>query len=795
MRKESIRLNEAVGRAESWLVLALAFTLVLSTAAKDVETTNNPILTLDRIFDSDDFKGDTAGPIVWRHHDPGYFTLDKPESGGDEKALLLVDPETGRKETIVPAHAFIPPGESGRLSIASFELSEDESKLLLFTNTKRVWRQHTRGDYWVLDITSRELRKLGGDAQPSTLMFARFSPDGKRVAYVRENNIYVQDLRDLRITPLTKDGSKTLINGTFDWVYEEELGLRDGFRWSPDGQSIAYWQIDSSGVREFQLLNNTDSFYPRSLPIPYPKTGERNSSARVGVVSAHGGETRWMSVPGDPREHYIARMDWASNSTEVILQQFNRPQNTNRVMLAKIESGETRTVLTETDSAWLESENPVRWIDDGEEFVWLSERDGWRHAFKVSREGDRVSRITPGNFDVIDIEAIDDQGGWLYYAASPDNPTQRYLYRIRLEGGKPERLTPTDQPGTHSYNISPDARWAVHTCSRFGKPPVTALIRLPEHAQVRELAENKKLAEAWDALNKPAHEFFRVDIGDGVELDGWCVKPPEFNPSHKYPVLFYVYGETAGQTVLDSWSGKRTLWHAMLAQQGYVVMSVDNRGTPAPRGREWRKIAHRQIGILTAADQAAALRAISQRWSWVDTDRVGVWGWSGGGSMTLNLILQYPNLYHVGMSVAPVPNQRYYDTIYQERYMGLPEDNPDGYRRGSPITYAHQLKGDLLLVHGTGDDNVHYQGMEALINELITYNKPFSMMAYPNRSHSISEGKNTSRHLFSLLTRFLHEHLPASSETQPQPENSGKERSTGPEALDLRPSGFGNHGT
>lgn len=753
----------------SWGLTALALLALLHGAALGSESTNSPLLTLERIFDSGDFKLDSTGPIVWKKDGSGYFTLEKPESGGEDKALVLRDAGSGRQEVILPAHSLVPPGQSGPLSVEAFEFSEDESKVLLFTNSKRVWRHNTRGDYWVIDVTSRELRKLGGDAPPAALMFARFSPEGRRVAYVRENNIYVQDLYDLAVTALTTDRSQTIINGTFDWVYEEELDLRDGIRWSPDGQSIAYWQIDTSGVREFQLLNNTDSFYPKTVSIPYPKTGERNSAARIGVVRAAGGQTQWMAIPGDPRNHYLARLDWASNSTELIVQQFNRPQNTNRVMLAQARSGETRLILTESDSAWVDNDNPAPWINGGQEFVWLSEEDNWRHAYRVSRQGDRAAPITQGAFDVLEIAAIDDKGGWLYYIASPDNPTQRYLYRIRLEGGRPQRLTPSDQSGTHSYDISPGAQWAVHTYSTLLSPPVTTLIRLPEHRVVRVLAENKKLRTAWDALKKPGAEFFRVDIGDNLLLDGWCIKPPEFDPERKYPVLFYVYGEPAGVTVVDAWQSRRVLWHSLLAQQGYVVMSIENRGTPAPRGRSWRKVVHRQVGILASEDQAKAVRALCQRWSWMDPARLGVWGWSGGGSMTLNAIFRYPDVYQVGMSVAPVPNQRYYDTIYQERYMGLPEDNPDGYRRGSPLTYAHQLRGKLLIVHGTGDDNVHYQGVEALINELVAHNKEFSMMAYPNRSHSISEGKNTTWHLFSLLTRFLHTHLPVQTVADPAP--------------------------
>jgi dipeptidyl-peptidase-4 len=728
--------------------------------ASGSEPTNGPLLTIDRLFDSAEFNAEAPGVIVWSRRGSGYYTLDKPANSDSGKDLVLNDPATGKKEIILPAHAFVPPGEPSPLPVESFEFSGDESKLLIFTNGKRVWRRNDRGDYWVLDVTSRELRKLGGDAAPSTLRFAKFSPDGTRVAYVREGNLHVQRLRDLQVTPLTTNASPSLVNGTFDWVYEEELDLRDGYRWSPDGRSIAYWQIDSAGVRDFQLINNTDSFYPRATAIPYPKTGEQNPAARIGVIGADGGETRWMALPGDLRDHYLARMDWASNSTEVIVQQFNRLQNTNRVFLADAAAGEARALFAETDAAWVENENEIRWIGHGSRFLWLSERDGWRHAYTVSRKSGHASKVTTGDFDVIAIEGVDEKNGWLYYTASPHDASQRHLYRVPLDGGKSHRVTPDNQSGTHTYQISPDGGWAIHTFSTFANPPVTDLVRLPAHKSIRVIEDNKKLREKLDALRRPGTGFFRIDIGNNVLLDGWSVLPPGFDPARKYPVLFYVYGEPHGQTVRDVWGGRNHLWHWMLAQEGCVVMSIDNRGTRAPRGRDWRKMIYRQVGILASSDQAAAVRAILKQRPYLDPNRVAVWGWSGGGSMALNAIFRHPDLYQTAMAVAAVPNQRYYDTIYQERYMGLPEGNPDGYRLGSPLTYARQLKGNLLIVHGTGDDNVHYQGTEALINELIAYNKPFTMMAYPNRTHGIGEGRNTTRHLYGLLTRFLTQNLP-----------------------------------
>jgi len=714
------------------------------------------ILTIDRIFTDREFTSERFGPARWLDDGAGYTTLEAP-ADGEGRDLVKYDPKTGKREILVYARQLVPEGKEKPLRIENYAWSPGGDKLLVFTNTKRVWRQNTRGDYWVLDLSSGGLKQLGAFAKPSTLMFAKFSPDGKKAGYVVENNIYVEDLATGKVIQLTHDGSETLINGTFDWVYEEEFSLRDGFRWSPDSRLIAYWQLDASGVREFYLINNTDSLYSYIIPIQYPKAGETLSACRIGVISAGGGETTWMKVKGDPRNNYIARMEWAAGSDEIIFQYINRHQNTIKLMLGNVGTGQVNNIYTEKDEAWLDVVDDLVWLNDGKEFTWVSESTGWRHIYVISRDGKTVRPVTHGDFDVISIQNIDEKGGYVYYIASPDNPTQRYLYRVKLYGkSTPERITPVNQSGSHSYQVSPDSKWAIHTFSNTTTQRTIDLISLPKHKPVRMLVDNKELKGKIAQLKIRPVEFFRVDIGDGVELDGWVIKPYNFDPSKKYPVLFYIYGEPAGQTVQDR---PPSLWHLLLSQKGYIIISVDNRGTPAPRGRDWRKCVYMQIGILSSADQAKAAKIIS-KWDFVDENRIAIWGWSGGGSGTLNAILRHPDIYHTGMSVAPVPDQRYYDAIYQERYMRTPEENPEGFEKGSPVTFAKNLKGNLLIVHGTGDDNVHFQGTEALINELIKHNKHFTMMAYPNRSHGIYEGKGTTRHLYGLLTRYLLQNMP-----------------------------------
>jgi len=726
------------------------------------QTELKQVLSVDLIFNSGYFMGEFTGQSRWIDNGKFYTTLESSKETTGGRDIVKYETETGKKEVLVTAKLLIPEGQSKPLAISNYIWSPNKNYLMIYTNTARVWRQNTRGDYWVLNLKTNKLHKLGGDAKPSTLMFAKFSPDEKKVAYVGENNVYVENLSDGNIIQLTRDGSTTIINGTFDWVYEEELDLRDGFRWSPDSKSIAYWQLDASGVGVFNLINNTDSIYSKIIPVQYPKVGTTNSAAKVGVVNAEGGKTIWMNLQGDPRNNYIARMDWADNSAEIVIQYLNRKQNKNEVMLGDVKTGDVKTILTETDNAWVDIHDDLNWVNNGKEFTWVSERDGWRHIYLVSRDGEKINNLTAGNYDVINVQSIDEKSGWIYFMASPDNAAQRYLYRVSLKGnGKAERITPVEFNGSNNYQISEGGNYAWHSYSSFDNPSTTNLVKLPEHTVIKKVVENKTLKEKINALKRLPTEFFKVDIGSGVVLDGWMMKPYNFDPAKKYPVLFYVYTEPAGQTVVDRWGGSQYLWHLMFTQQGYIVISIDNRGTPAPKGRGWRKSIYKKIGILNSADQAAAVKSLQQKYSFIDADRIGVWGWSGGGSATLNAMFRYPDLYKTGMAVAAVGHEKLYDTIYQERYMGLLNENPEIYDEGSPVTHAKNLKGNLLIVHGTGDDNVHYQGAELVINELVKNNKPFTMMAYPNRSHGIYESAGTTLHLYNLLTNYLYANLPA----------------------------------
>lgn len=694
------------------------------------------------------------GGVNWTKDGNAYYQ----NTGGE---IITITLPKNEKKTIVSRALLTPANASSSLNVRSFQLSDDGTKALIYTNTKRVWRQDSRGDYWVADIANNKLTQIGKDKPASSLMFAKFSPDGSKVAYVSGHNIYVEDLTNNTTKALTTDGTSRMINGTFDWVYEEEFACLDGFNWSPDGKSIAYWQIDATKIKNFLMINNTDSIYSFTVPVEYPKVGQDPSSCKIGIVDIQTAKTNWLAVPGSSVQNYIPRMEWIPNTNEVILQQLNREQNQSKVFVANAATGSITEIYTETDKAWIDPTDGWVWLNGNKEFIWESEKDGWKHLYRISKDGKKQTLINNGNYDVISVNLIDEKNNLVYFTASPNNATQKYLYKTKLDGkGKLEMITPSVLPGTHSYQISPNGLFARHSYNSSVVSPVTEWMNFKTNNPLTmEGSITNQLGRQEAQKNKV--EFFKVTTEDGVEMDGWMKKPTNFNPSKKYPVVFYVYGEPASQTAADVWgAGNNRLYDGNMADDGYIYISMDNRGAPVPKGAAWRKSIYKNIGVINIRDQAMATKKLLATYSFMDKDRVAVHGWSGGGSSTLNLLFQYPEIYKTGIAVAAVANQLTYDNIYQERYMGTPFPSTAAYVKGSPITYAKNLKGNLLYIHGTGDDNVHYQNAEMLINELIKNEKVFQLMSYPNRTHGISEGAGTSKHLSLVYTKFLKENCP-----------------------------------
>lgn len=840
------------------LVLAFAATsfspnLAFSQVEKPQDVAQNAPLSMKRIFASGEFS-ERGVDARWAPSGAAFVkrvASTEPCGGRD---VVLENPSDGTQTTILRASELIPRDpktnvalpDAQPLNVEEYAISDDSNLVLIYTNSKRVWRRNTRGDYWIRDRKNDVFRKLGGDfAAPSSLQFAKISPDGTRVAYVCANNVYVEEILSGKTLQITFDGDENIINGTFDWVYEEEFDCRDGFRWSPDGKRIAFWRLDSSREPAFVMLDGVglsrdggatrvaqvngdfqtlyddatpqaaksdaddktskrlDS-YPTLVSFKYPRVGCENATAAIGIATLPelGAETFDAKLGtkfvdfNDTEEFYLPGMEWFSGRRGPIVQKTPRSQRRCDFYEIDAETATPTLLFSDVDPTAWQTVYSLYPLKDGDRFLRISEKDGFRRIYLTSfSDVETLLPLTPPNADAIDFVAFDyDANGCengVYYYASPESGTRRFLYRASLDGAQNERVELESDAafGYYTWNISADSSWAICRRSAFGVPSRIDLATLDgAKAQVvKTLEDNAALREKLAQENFGPSESFTVEIdkafdfetqnasadlsSEKVSLDGWAILPPDWNAddAKRYPALIYVYGEPAGQTVLDSWGGSTYIYHRAIAERGCVVLSFDGRGTPAPKGREWRKCVYQKLGAVGRSDQAAALRRFletSPIGKKIDVNRIGVWGWSGGGTSTLNLLFNYPDLYACGIAIAPVADYRNYDTIYQERYSGLIDEAPESYELGSPIGYAAGLKGALLLIHGSGDDNCHYQTSEALVNKLIALGKDFDAFVYPYRSHGIFEGAGTTLHLREKTMKFWERNLFAPNETK-----------------------------
>jgi dipeptidyl-peptidase-4 len=551
----------------------------------------------------------------------------------------------------------------------------------------------------------------------------------------------------------------TLASSTID----REVDFRNPI-WSPDGSKVLFVEADYTDVLKRWVLVPGDPSYPEVQQNRFARVGGIIEKLRVGVVNKDGQQLTWLPVDCPEEGMYLGQVQWAGNSQEVLVERFSRFRDRRDFLLINVD-GEAKTIFSESDKAWVEASqgwnSGLVWIADGKEFIVISEKDGWRHAYRYSRAGEELALLTPGDYDIIERAVVDEVQGWYYFYASPEDGTQRYLYRVPLDGsGKANRLSPESQIGTHKYSFSPDTKWAIHSFSTLNTPPRYELIEVETHRVVKVLEENSEIAERMNSLGCQPAEFLKLDIGDGIEFDAWMLKPKDFAPTKKYPLFIYVYGEPHAQTVLNEWGAAQIDFHRVVAELGYIVVSIDNRGTPCPKGAAWRRSIFGSLGPLSTEEQEAGLKALAKQCTFIDTDRVGIWGWSGGGSNTLNALFRKPDTYHVGIAVVPKPQPHLYNAWFQEIFMRTREVNPEGYEKAAAINYAEGLKGKLLIMTGSGETNTHIQIIEGLVDRLIKLGKPFDYMVYPNRDHGLREGDGTVVHVRMHILRYLYNNLP-----------------------------------
>jgi dipeptidyl-peptidase-4 len=706
-----------------------------------IEVPAEAVERLRAIFERGEF-GARAFNGVWIPDGSGYAVLESlPGDGG--QVLAALEAAGGRRTELATAAHIAAMAAEGPVHIQGFSFSPDGSHVLLSAGN----RDNDGTHHWLLERASGRLQKVTAGAN------AGISPGGRHILFEDGGNLMVYDVQHEQVVQLTHDAVPGSVSNY-------------GGQWSPDGSRIAFVQSDHSRIRMRKTLHSGDPTFPDLRETRFARVGETIPTLRVGVVDAEGKEVRWLPIPHPTEGYYIGNIGWAGNSSEVFVEKLSRFRDRREVLLADVDHGTITTLFEESDPAWVvgsyHTNLGVTWIDDYNRFLILSEQDGWRHAWSVSRDGQHQVNITPGAFDIIRRVGVDQEGGWFYFNASPGDGTRSYLYRVSLDGsGGMERVTPADQPGTHGYVLSPDGRMAFHTFSSDVNPPVTQLVSLDDHEALHVLQENGHLREKLAPVRRQPKEFFQLDIGGGVTVDAWMIKPVDFDPSRKYPVFAYVYGEPHLQTVIDEWGHAMADYHRVIAELGYLVVSIDNRGTPAPKGAAWRRSIFGRLGPLSTEEQAAAIQELGRTRPYVDLTRVGTWGWSGGGSNTLNALFRRPDVFHTGIAVVPKPQAHLYNAWFQEIYMNTPEVNPEGYEVSSPINFAGGLQGNLLIIHGTGETNTHLEIVEGLVDRLIELEKQFDYFAYPDRDHGLAEGKGTPLHVRVYMARYLLNHLPA----------------------------------
>ena len=721
-----------------FLLAILCFSLAGNALAQEKQK-----ITLDDIFRKGTFQARSVYGVNWMR-DGQFYSSQVADQAQQAVDVVQVDVRSGQPHSIILKGSELQM-EGKTLKYDGYDFSEDETKILIETEHEPIYRRSSKGHFYVYDRASKKLQKLSqGDKQS----YATFSPDNKYVAFVRDNNLFYVDLASMQERQITTDGKwNFIINGSTDWVYEEEFSFAQAFFWSPAGNQIAFYTFDETQVPEYNM-QIWGPLYPQDYKFKYPKAGEKNAVVSISVFDLVSGKSTKMDI-GTETDQYIPRINWTNTPNLLSIRRMNRLQNTLEILHANTKTGQSKVILTEKDKAYIDITDDLTYLANGKQFIQSSEKDGFKHLYLYDMNGKQVRQITKGNWEVDNFFGVNEKKGLLYFTSTEVSPLERHLYSIGLNGKNKKSLTPAK--GTHTINMSRDLSYYLDYFSTINTPVMVSL-HTADGKQIKVLEENEKLRNTMATFDLPKAEFFQFKTSENVTLNGYTIKPTNFDPNKKYPVLMFLYGGPGSQEVVDSWRGRNYLWHSMLTQQGYIVTVIDNRGTGG-RGADFKKVTYGNLGHYETLDQIEGAKYLGNL-PYVDKARIGIWGWSFGGYMSSLAITKGADVFKAAIAVAPVTNWRFYDTIYTERFLKTPQENPKGYDDNSPVFYADRLKGKFLLIHGTGDDNVHFQNSVEMVNALVKANRPFESAYYPNRSHGISGG-NTSIHLFTQMTDFV----------------------------------------
>ena len=694
-------------------------------------------VSLEDVFKKGTFNQKSVHGINWMKDGRYYSSL---INEGHPK-VVKINIATGEQEAVL-----IDGGQLG-INFSTYSFNNDETKALLASDVESIYRRSSKGIYHVLDLVSGKVQEL---MDGEKISYATLSPDNTKVAFVKDNDLYYVELESNKVHQVTHDGKwNHIINGAADWVYEEEFSMAQAFDWSPDGNKIAFLRFDESEVPEFNM-QMWGALYPEDYKFKYPKAGEKNAAVSIHIHDLQADKTLTVDA-GEEKDIYLPRIYWAGSSETLAFIRLNRLQNQMDLFHAHANSGESKLVVQENSDTYvdLNYNDNLKYLRDGKGFIRTSEQDGYKHIYHHDMEGNLIRQITTGSWEVTDLIGVDESSNTLYYLSTELSPLEKNLYAIRLNGKRKELLTPVR--GTHNINMSGDFKYFIDYYSTANSPLVVSL-NTASGKTIKILEDNQSLRDRLENFAIAPKEFFQFQTVDGTTLNGYMLKPADFDPNKQYPVLMYVYGGPGSQTVTNAWGGTRDFWHHHLAAEGYLVVSIDNRGTGA-RGKMFKDLTYANLGKIETEDQIAGARYLGSL-PFVDSERIGIWGWSYGGYMSSLGLMIGNDVFKAAIAVAPVTTWRYYDTIYTERYLQTPQLNAAGYDNNSPITHVNKLKGNFLLIHGTGDDNVHYQNAVDLVDALISADKQFETFYYPNRNHGIYGG-NTTWHLYTMMTDFI----------------------------------------